>query len=87
MTLHRELAQFIEQHLVAPGSGIRVDDDLPLIDRGVIDSLGLTQLVLFVEERAGVRIGDEEVTPDNFQTVASIAALVERLQEAERRRG
>jgi acyl carrier protein len=51
-------------------------DDTPLLGR-TMDSLGLTQLVAFLEEEFGIEIDGDDVTLDNFQTVASIERLVE----------
>jgi acyl carrier protein len=62
---------------LAPATGrTHVEDDEDLIETGVIDSLGIFQLVAYLEERFGVAIGDEEITPDNFGTVAAIERLV-----------
>jgi acyl carrier protein len=42
--------------------------------------MGLMQIVSFLEERAGVRVPDDDVTPDNFETIDAIEKMVERLQ-------
>ena len=62
---------------LAPTSG-RADiaDDDDLIDSGVIDSLGIFQLVAFQEETFRITIGDEEITPENFGSVTAIERLV-----------
>jgi acyl carrier protein len=62
---------------LAPTSG-RTDiaDDDDLIDSGVIDSLGIFQLVAFLEETFRITIGDEEITPENFGSVTAIERLV-----------
>ena len=52
-------------------------DDLPLIETGVVDSLGIFRIVSFVEQEFGVDINDEELAPEHFGTIASIARLVE----------
>jgi len=49
-------------------------DDTPLLT--LLDSLGLTQLVAFVEQEFEVEIDDAEVTADNFRTVGDLARLV-----------
>ena len=50
--------------------------DEDLLSRGIIDSLGVTQLVEFLEERFGIVVADEDLTPANFRTLASIDAFV-----------
>lgn len=62
---------------LAPTSGRSdIADDDDLIDSGVIDSLGIFQLVAFLEETFGIAIGDEEITPENFGSVSAIERLV-----------
>ena len=83
MSLKSELLQFIEENLLeVDGEKLSVDD--ALIDRGLLDSIGLMQIMHFVEERANVRIPDGEVTPDNFQTVQAIDALVHRVKQGQK---
>lgn len=53
-----------------------VADDHPLLDSGLIDSLGIFELVTHLEEACGVTIEDEELVPENFGSIDAIAALV-----------
>ena len=53
-----------------------IQEDLVL--DGIIDSLGMMQLVAFVEERFEIEIPDAEMTSANFASVNAIAALVEK---------
>jgi len=67
---------FVVERL-APATGrTGVEDTEDLIDSGVVDSLGIFQLVAFLEERFGITIGDEEITPENFGSIAAIERLV-----------
>ena len=71
-----ELEAFIVEE-VALGrelAAIAPDDDL--LSGGILDSLGVTQLVTFLEDRFGIRITDDELTPANFRTLAAIEAFV-----------
>jgi acyl carrier protein len=79
MTLRQKLAGFVRTSL-ADGHTSQIDDETALLDGGIIDSMGLMQLVAFIEEQTGVRVPDEEVMPDNFQDIASMEAMVLRLQ-------
>jgi acyl carrier protein len=67
---------FVVERL-APATGrTEIGEDEDLIDTGVLDSLGIFQLVAFLEERLGVAIADTEITPENFGTLARIERLV-----------
>jgi acyl carrier protein len=52
-----------------------VSEETPLIGE-VMDSLGLMQLIAFIEEEFGVSLEDAEITVDNFRTVSSIECLL-----------
>lgn len=72
----RPVRAFIVERL-APATGrTDLDDHDDLIDSGVVDSLGIFQLVAFLEERFGIAIPDSDITPDNFATIARIERLV-----------
>ena len=79
MSLRQELLQFVRELAEGTDAG-DIDEEARLIDSGILDSIALLRLVTFVEERAGVRVPDEEVLPDNFQTIGSIEAMVDRLR-------
>jgi acyl carrier protein len=55
-------------------------DDASLLREGIIDSLGVVELVEFVQKQFGVKTEQNEVTPDNFDSVAKLAAFVRRKQ-------
>ena len=76
MALKADLVRYIQENL-APETAI--DDSTALIDKGILDSMGLMQVIMFIEEKTGIRIPDDEVLPDNFQTIGSIESLVDRL--------
>jgi acyl carrier protein len=78
MSLRNELIQFIKTDLGA--NVATVDENTNLIDNGILDSMALMRLMDFVEDRTGVRVPDSEVVPDNFQTVAEIETLVNRIR-------
>ncbi len=55
----------------------RITPDLPLLDGGYLTSLQVVELVTRLEEETGIRFHDMDVTPENFQDFARIAALLE----------
>ena len=48
-----------------------------LIERGLLDSLGILKTVTFCEEHFGITIPDDQVLPDNMESVRAIAKLVD----------
>jgi acyl carrier protein len=61
----------------AKSKGInQVSDQEVLTKNGIIDSMGIFRLVAFLEETFNVRIGDEEITNDNLESIDAIERLV-----------
>jgi acyl carrier protein len=78
MTLHAELRQFIlENYLLTRDESVLGDSD-SLTARGILDSTGALELALHLEERYGVTVLDEELHPDNLDSIDRIAAFIER---------
>ena len=54
--------------------------DEKLLEKGLMDSLSILKTVTFCEEHFGVTIPDQDVLPDHFESVKTIAALVDRVR-------
>jgi len=67
---------------IAGGMGkksLGADEDL--LEQGIIDSLGLMKLIAFMEETFSIKITDEEIVPENFQSLNRMVKLVEQQLE------
>jgi acyl carrier protein len=71
------LRTFIVEELQYEGDPSELTDDYPLLERGVIDSVGIFRLVSFIETEYGVEIADEELVPQHFGTLGGLSRLVE----------
>jgi acyl carrier protein len=78
MTLEESLKAYIEENLVRDKKPITLDE--PLLERGVLDSMGMLNLISFLEEKAGVRVPDDDVLLENFASVNAIVETVDRLR-------
>lgn len=56
--------------------GRDIPEDEPIIENGVLTSLQTVELVMFLEERFGIMVEDEELDEENFGSVNAIAGLV-----------
>jgi acyl carrier protein len=73
-----ELEQFIVKE-ITQGSGVEsIGPDEDLLADGIIDSHGLMEVVGFIEARYAVVVADDDLLPENFQSLNSIAAFVGR---------
>ena len=70
-----QIREFVKE--AAQRKGVNdVTDTLSLVQSGVIDSLGIFRLVSFLEENLKVRISDEEIVGENFETIDDIDRFV-----------
>lgn len=53
-------------------------DDASLLELGVVDSTGVLELVMHIEETFGFKVADEELIPDNLDSIDSLTAFVQR---------
>jgi acyl carrier protein len=56
--------------------GFALGDDDRLLERGIIDSMGVLELIAFLEAEFGIAVGDDDVTEENLGTLASIDRYV-----------
>lgn len=56
-------------------------NDTSLIGEGIVDSTGILELIMYLEESFAIKVNDDEMTPTHFDSVATIAAFVERKRQ------
>lgn len=72
------LRTYIAAKLLFSPNGYPYADDASFLEEGIVDSMGIMELVMFVQDKLGVAVDDEEITPDNFDSVSKLAAYVRR---------
>jgi acyl carrier protein len=77
------IRDYIAENLLFSDAGYTYDDSASFLEEHIIDSLGILELVYFVEENFGVSILDQELIPDNFDSVDKLAAYIARKQKHE----
>lgn len=79
-----EIQNRIEQHLLEhffPNKQrTSISHDESLLSLGILDSFAFLELIGFLEQEFGITIDDAEVTPENFESLNSLAALITRAQ-------
>ena len=77
MDRRTELMEFVKNDLLH-GRKANLRDDEDLLSAGIIDSLGILQLVGFVKKRFGVQVPDEDVVYENFHSIKALSDYLER---------
>lgn len=57
-------------------------DDDRLLEKGVVDSMGIAELIAFIEDDFGIRAAETEISEANFGSLSAIAAFIERKSRA-----
>ena len=75
MDIRADLTQYIQSKLLSEDAAVMLEPDTDVLRQGIIDSLGVFQVVSFLEEQWGIRIDDAEITVENFQSIDAMAQL------------
>ncbi len=75
-TKDRVRAFIAENFLFGENEGLK--DDASFLDEGIIDSTGILELVSFLEEELSITVEDEELLPENLDSVNNVVAYVGR---------
>jgi acyl carrier protein len=71
-----ELREFIARNFLFSDKGYTYGDDASFLESGIIDSLGIIELVTFVEKTYGISVADNELLPENFDSVAKLGSYI-----------
>lgn len=78
MEIKAQVREYVARNLLFSDNGFEYDDDDSFLQEGIVDSVGVLELVLFVEETFGVAVDDQDITPDNFDSVNKLADYIQR---------
>jgi len=72
------LGRFIQEELGKENKIGTLDAKDNLIESGIIDSVGIQKIIGFLESRFSIHIKDEELVPENFESVETIESFIKR---------
>ena len=72
-----KVEQYIAENLLFSGNGFPYTKDVSFLDESIVDSTGVLELVAFVEETFNVTIEDQEIPPDNFDSVNKLTYFIQ----------
>ena len=71
-----KIRSYIAENILFSDNGYPYPDDASFLEEGIVDSMGIMELVMFVEENFGITVDDDDLVPDNFDSVSRLAAYV-----------
>ncbi len=78
MSVETQIKDYISKNLLFSDNGFPYADEVSFLEEGIVDSVGVMELVAFVEDKFSLKINDTDVTPDNFDSVGKLAAFIRR---------
>ena len=70
------LREFISAEMKWDGSTTDLTDDYQLLEKEVVDSLGIFKIISFLENEYDIIVDDDDLVPENFNSISSISELV-----------
>ena len=77
--MRKQIEQLIRNFIIESflfGESDSLSDSDSLLERGIIDSTGVLELVAFIEETYGFRLADEELIPENLDSITNIVDFI-----------
>jgi len=67
---------YIAENILFSSNGYPYEDDASFLEEGIVDSMGIMELVAFVDDNFGITVEDQELVPDNFDSVSRLAGYI-----------
>ncbi|MCX8068734.1 MAG: acyl carrier protein [Anaerolineae bacterium] len=77
MSIKAQIRRYILENFLFTDDETRLRDDASFLEEGIVDSTGVLELVMFVEETFGIEVPDEDILPENFDSVERLTQYVE----------
>ncbi|MEQ1579215.1 MAG: acyl carrier protein [Steroidobacteraceae bacterium] len=79
--IRQQLRSYIEENFIVSASASLTDSD-SLLDKGVVDSTGFIELITYLEERFAIEVRDDEMIPENLDSIDNLTTYVDRKLQA-----
>jgi acyl carrier protein len=76
--IRSEVRKFINDKFLYRDGLTSFQDDASFLGAGIIDSTGVLEVVLFLEESYGIKVADEEMVPENLDSISALTSYVQR---------
>ena len=78
MDIAEKVRGFIKENFYADASDLT--DEASLLDMGIVDSTGILELVMFLETEFDIKVEDQEILPENLDSIANTVEFVKQKQ-------
>jgi len=78
MSVEQKVRDYILDNYLFTDDQSALSNEDSFLDKGIIDSTGIMEVIFFLEEEFGIQVDDEEMVPENLDSVKNIVAYIER---------
>ncbi|MBV6517708.1 MAG: acyl carrier protein [Candidatus Brocadia sp.] len=76
MDVENGLKEFIVKELMHETDNNLIKNDDSLLEKNIIDSTGIFQLVRFIDEQFEIKVSDDELIPENFESINAMVRFI-----------
>ncbi|MCK6567135.1 MAG: acyl carrier protein [Anaerolineales bacterium] len=80
--IENKIRKFLSENFILSEQANQLSPSDSFLEKGIIDSTGILELVFFVEDQFNVQIDTAEVLPENFDSIDNLSAYIRRKQGA-----
>ena len=77
MNIKEQISEYIKENILF-GDGDIPDENVSFTESGILDSTGFLGLITFAESNFEIEISDDELDPENLETLSKISSFIER---------
>ena len=71
-----KIRDYLSRNFLFSDQGFEYEDEASFLELGIIDSFGFMELLHWVEEEFGILVADDELVPDNFDSVRRLSSFI-----------
>jgi len=80
MSVEQKIRDYILDNYLFTDDQSALSNEDSFLNKGIIDSTGIMEVIFFLEEEFGIQVDDEEMVPENLDSVKNIVSYIERKQ-------
>ena len=81
MTIEKKLRSYILENFLFTDDESALKSSDSFLDKGIIDSTGIMEVIFFLEEEYGVKVEDDEMIPENLDSVDNIVSYIDKKKQ------
>lgn len=80
MTVEKTIRRYILENFLFTDDESALQNDASFLAAGLVDSTGIMEIILFIEESFGLKVADDEMLPENLDSVENLVDFIKRKQ-------